>query len=81
MPKIRVRSSTKRAKALVVRNKFRLGMRKNGISAHSLPTEVLISQYFEPKLPKDKHKIIQVLRLRNVAIPDSLPTEDEATVE
>jgi len=81
MPKVRVRSSTRGAKALPVRNKFRLGMRKTGISAHSLSTEMLILQYFEPKIPKDKHKIGQVLRLRNVTIPDSLPTEDEATVE
>ena len=68
-------------RAMLEGNKFRLGLRKVGISAHSLSTEVLISQYFEPKLPKDKHKIAQVLRLRNVMIPDSLPTEDEATVE
>ncbi len=81
MPKIRVRSGVRGAKALAVRNKFRLGMRKNGVSAHSLPTEVLIAQYFAPKQPKDKYKIGQVLRLRNVTIPDSLPTEDEATVE
>jgi len=79
MPKVRERSNRRGAKSLTVRNKFRLGLRKNGISAHSLSTEVLISQYFEPKLPKDKHKIGQVLHLRNVAIPDSLPTEDEVT--
>lgn len=81
MPKVRVRSSTRGAKALVVRNKFRLGMRENGISAHSLSTEMLLAQYFDPKVPKDKHKIGQVLRLRNVIIPDSLPTEDEASIE
>ena len=81
MPKVRVRNSVSGAKSWPVSNKFRLGMRKTGISAHSLSTEDLISQYFEPKLPKDKFKIGQVLRLRNVMIPDSLPTEDEATVE
>jgi len=81
MPKVRVRSNRSGAKSLPVSNKFRLGLRKGGISAHSLSTEALMAQYFEPKLPKDKHKIGQVLRLRNVMIPDSLPTEDEATVE
>ncbi len=81
MPQARVRNSTKGAKSLSVHSKFRLGVRKSGISAHSLSTEDLMAQYFEPKLPKDKHKIGQVLRIRNVIIPDSLPTEDEATVE
>lgn len=80
MPKVRERSGARGAKSLSVRSKFRLGLRENGISAHKLSTEMLLAQYFEPKLPKDKHKIGQVLRLRNVTIPDSLPTEDEATV-
>jgi len=81
MPKVRVRSNRSGGKSTPVSNKFRLGVRKTGISAHSLSTEVLLAQYFAPKLPKDKFKIGQVLRLRNVMIPDSLPTEDEATVE
>ncbi len=81
MPKARIRNSVVGAKSWSVSNKFRLGARKTGISAHALSTEDLISQYFAPKLPKDKLKIEQVLRLRNVTIPDSLPTEDEATVE
>lgn len=81
MPKVRERSTVPGAKSAGIRNKFRLGLRKNGISAHSMPTKDLIEIYFDPKVKKDRYKAEQVLHLRNVIIPDSLPTENEETAE
>lgn len=76
MPKARYKAS-RIAKSVARRYSFKLGNRKSAISAHFLPTEELLELYFNPRINKDKPKIMQVLYRRGVTIPVNLSTEDE----
>lgn len=80
MPKVRRRNNRKGGKSIGIRLSFKLGTRKNEVSAHFLPTEELIELYLKPRINKDKSKIMQVLRCRGVSIPTNLPTKDETII-
>ena len=64
-------------KSTALRIKFKLGGRKSSTSALSLSNEELLEKYFSPNMPKDRPKILQVLKMRKVEIPESLETENE----
>ena len=77
MPKAKYREK-RGSKAVALTYKYKLGGRKNSISAHTLSTAELLKQYFAPKVKKDKQKIAAVLRLRNVEIVAPVEEETEA---
>lgn len=80
MPKVRIRSNRTGGKSRGVHLSFRLGTRKNGVSAHRLSTKDLLAEYFEPKLKKNKGKIVQALHRRGVTVPKCLPIDDTETI-
>ena len=75
MPKAKYRAE-RGSRALARTIKYKLGNRKSSTSAHSLSTDELLKQYEHPKQPKDKYKILQVLRLRKVNVADRFAQEE-----
>ena len=66
------------AKADSLRFKFKLGGRKSSTSALALSTDELLKKYFSPSKGKDKQKVMQVLHMRGVEIPESLEAVTES---
>lgn len=81
MSKVRNRSNRIGGKSIGVHLSFRLGTRRNGISAHRLSTKDLLAEYFEPKLKKNKQKVIHALRCRGITDPDGILLQDEKITE
>jgi len=77
MPKAKYRAK-RGSKPVSITYKYKLGNRKSSTSAHMLSTDDLLTQYFAPKMSKDKNKIAAVLRLRNVEIVAPIEEETEA---
>jgi len=70
-------------KMINARRKFKLGGRKNSVSALSLSTDELLQKYEKPSRNRDKGKIQQVLAMRGIkdisaAIAERAPVEEAA---
>lgn len=77
MPKAKFRAE-RGSKPVSPTIKFKLGNRKSTTSALRLSTDELLKQYFSPKNKKDKPKIAQVLKLRNVPLVNPIQEETAA---
>ena len=65
MPKGKVQIGTSR-KSRNVRRKFKLGGRKQAVSALALSTDELLKKFESPSRGRDKGKIQQVLNMRGI---------------
>jgi len=77
MPKAKFRAE-RGSKPVSRTIKFKLGNRKSTVSALRVSTDELLKQYFAPKNKKDKPKIAQVLKLRNVPLVNPIQEETPA---
>ena len=82
MPKGKAQLGATR-KTTNVRRKFKLGGRKQSISALALSTDELLKKFASPSRGRDKGKIQQVLNMRGIldipaAIAERAPAEEAA---
>ena len=68
MPKTRVPSRKRGGKSQTKRIKFKLGGRKNGVSALALPIEELKKKLESNARPRDNNQLRAALRIRGVDV-------------